>query len=267
MLRRNYKGIDSKFTKIQNVIEKVRNSVFDQLPFTETDKEKLENFCYLLISKDEITDFYTGMVFAGYGENDIFPVCVEYLVENCFEGVLKCKKFREKNISSETVGSVIPFAQVNEVANILNGIHPDYQEELTDEMNKVFEPMPSMEMKNALKGLSKTKKLRIISALEKMKTEGQDNIIEKVKNKFKKYHTDSILQTVAMLPKDELANMAESLVNITSFVRKVSMDIESVGGPIDVAVISKKDGFIWIKRKHYFDRKYNPHFHQFGGLS
>ncbi len=35
---------------------------------------------------------------------------------------------------------------------------------------------------------------------------------------------------------------------------------ESVGGPIDVAVISKADGFIWIKRKHYFDPALNPRF-------
>jgi len=28
---------------------------------------------------------------------------------------------------------------------------------------------------------------------------------------------------------------------------------ETVAGPIDVAIISKGDGLIWIKRKHYFD--------------
>ena len=33
--------------------------------------------------------------------------------------------------------------------------------------------------------------------------------------------------------------MAESLVNLTSFKRRVTMDAETVGGPIDVAVISK----------------------------
>ena len=43
-------------------------------------------------------------------------------------------------------------------------------------------------------------------------------------------------------------------------MRKHSMDIESVGGAIDVAVISKKDGFVCIKRKHYFDMAYNHHF-------
>lgn len=54
--------------------------------------------------------------------------------------------------------------------------------------------------------------------------------------------------------------MAEALVNLTSFKRKISLEIETVGEPIDVAIISKGDGFIWIKRKHYFDPKINLRF-------
>jgi hypothetical protein len=29
---------------------------------------------------------------------------------------------------------------------------------------------------------------------------------------------------------------------------------------VDVAVISKSDGFVWIKRKHYFKKELNPQF-------
>jgi hypothetical protein len=69
-----------------------------------------------------------------------------------------------------------------------------------------------------------------------------------------------ILNTIGVLPLDELASMAESLVNLTSFKQRVSLEAETVGGPIDVAVISKGDGFIWIKRTRYFDSERNPHF-------
>lgn len=54
--------------------------------------------------------------------------------------------------------------------------------------------------------------------------------------------------------------MAEALVEITSLKRKVKDDSESVAGPVDVAVISKGDGFIWLKRKHYFEIEKNPYF-------
>jgi hypothetical protein len=59
-------------------------------------------------------------------------------------------------------------------------------------------------------------------------------------------------------PKDELGDMAEALVNLTKFRSRVTLERETVGGPIDVAVITKGDGFVWLKRKHYFDPKLNP---------
>lgn len=61
-------------------------------------------------------------------------------------------------------------------------------------------------------------------------------------------------------PIDELADVAESLVSLTSLKRRVSMQLETVGGPVDVAVISRGDGFVWIKRKHYFQPEANQHF-------
>lgn len=76
----------------------------------------------------------------------------------------------------------------------------------------------------------------------------------------KKRHIAPIMSAVGALPQDELAAMAESLVNLTSFKRRVSIESETVGREIDLAVISKGDGFIWIKRKRYFDASKNPHF-------
>ena len=82
---------------------------------------------------------------------------------------------------------------------------------------------------------------------------------QKELNAFREhYFIRPVTRTVSLLPKDELAAMAEALVNLTSFKQRVTIGTETVGGPIDVAVISKGDGFIWIKRKYYFDRQLNP---------
>jgi hypothetical protein len=68
------------------------------------------------------------------------------------------------------------------------------------------------------------------------------------------------MDIVESLQKSDLAEMAEALVNLTSFKRHISKESETVGGPTDVAIISKGDGFIWKKRKHYFDVDLNKHF-------
>jgi len=56
----------------------------------------------------------------------------------------------------------------------------------------------------------------------------------------KEKHLDPILQSIEFLPKNELAHVAASLVNLSSFQKRMSIgEDETVGGPIDVAVISK----------------------------
>jgi len=62
------------------------------------------------------------------------------------------------------------------------------------------------------------------------------------------------------MPKDELAKMAQALVNLTAIKRRSTPSAETVGGPTDVAVITKGDGMVWIDRKHYFDSSLNPGF-------
>ena len=55
---------------------------------------------------------------------------------------------------------------------------------------------------------------------------------------------------VSALPRQDLAKMAEALVNLTAFLMRMTADQdETVAEPIDVALLSKGDGFIWIKHK------------------
>ena len=51
--------------------------------------------------------------------------------------------------------------------------------------------------------------------------------------------------------------MAELLVKITALNYKVSFNLDMVGGEINVAVISKWDGFVWIKKEEYYDKDLN----------
>ena len=73
-------------------------------------------------------------------------------------------------------------------------------------------------------------------------------------------YINKLIDIVAFLSKEDLADMAESLVRITSIKCHVSSYQDSVGGPVDVAVITKGDGFVWLKRKQYFPRKLNPNY-------
>ena len=54
----------------------------------------------------------------------------------------------------------------------------------------------------------------------------------------------------ACSPLVDLACIADALVSLTAFLMRMSADkTETVTGPIDVALLSKGDGFVWVKHK------------------
>jgi hypothetical protein len=100
--------------------------------------------------------------------------------------------------------------------------------------------------------------------MDKKALEAESAFLRGLNNQaFEKIRSQSqteIEDMVEFMPKPELAKMAEALVNLTSIKRHVSRGMETVGGPIDVAVISQSEGFVWVKRKHYFPAELNSRY-------
>ena len=81
--------------------------------------------------------------------------------------------------------------------------------------------------------------------------------IERLKEDVEKYISDEserydrpLMAAVSALPRQDLAKIAEALVSLTAFLKRMAADQdETVAEPIDVAILSKGDGFIWVKHK------------------
>ena len=139
---------------------------------------------------------------------------------------------------------------------ILKGIEPKLQQLIAELTSKVIKE----NIKQVASVVGKTNKVlaKNISAIN----------IQPVLDLFRKNlnaliesnHVVPLISTIAILQKEDLAEVAENLIYLTSLIRRITPDKESVGGPIDVALLSKGDGFIWIKRKHYFDETLNKNF-------
>ena len=60
------------------------------------------------------------------------------------------------------------------------------------------------------------------------------------------------------MPIQDAIRLAEFLVNLTIQVSRYMPGAQVVGGPIEVAVITKHEGFKWVRRKHYYPQELNP---------
>ena len=60
------------------------------------------------------------------------------------------------------------------------------------------------------------------------------------------------------MPLQDAIDLAEFLVDLTIQFSRFIPGAPTVGGPIEVAAISKHEGFRWIQRKYYYNRELNP---------
>lgn len=233
---------------------------FRGLNISSETEEVIKDYCFECLCREYFDDF-SGVVIAGFGEDELFPSLVEYEIEGMAIGnFLKHRIGQVTQIGFDaSSAAIVPFAQKEMVHSFLRGIHPDIHEFLDAYLTATFDKY-ELQIMTSLAGVEKLD----FADFNKKLVSAKDVILKELKKDLRdrqsKHHVDPVLDAVEVLPKDELAAMAESLVNLTVLKRRMSTDEETVGGPIDVAVISKGDGFIWIKRKHYFTKDLNPRY-------
>jgi hypothetical protein len=240
----------------------IQKTVFERLPVSLSTRRKLLWIAAHLFTKFPQGVAHTGMsgvVFAGFGRNETFPALRSYIMDGMTLNRVKYSNHTETSIGMNADASVTPFAQSDAVETFMEGVAPDYRSALLADFRKLLKDLTDLII-SSVPNASKKGMARLDASL----TKANHGLLQKYRNGLDKYSEEHywkpVVQVVGMLPKDELAAMAETLINLTSFKRRMSMEAETVGGPIDVALISKGDGLIWVKRKHYFRRDLNPHF-------
>jgi len=198
----------------------------------------------------------SGVIVAGFGADEIFPSMVSLHVYDIVADRIRMTWEPAKGIDASNSGWVMSFAQQEMVRLFMEGVDPTLDGFVRAVVEKLYRSLPE-EFAKCIGVQLDTEQRRGLDALvSAMLPKMWQGLLTYRQEHF----TSPVTEIVSHLPKDELAAMAEALVNLTSFRRRVTRDAATVGGPIDVAVITKGDGFVWIRRKHYFDPALNPRY-------
>ena len=219
----------------------------------------LSNVATSLVSKVE-TNFSSGVIFAGYGKNDAYPAVYSVNVNGYVCDMLK---YYDANngaiVGGLDTGHVVSFAQTDVSDRLLEGVDPSFINKTASFLSDSIDVIAPQLVEALIPGRPRGRQQRedkvraILSAIEGV-------YVKKAAVKFRKEFRKEFEGMIAMMPKMELIELAEALISITAIERKATTDQGTVGGPIDVAFISKHEGFVWIKRKHYFDPHLNPRY-------
>lgn len=251
--------IQTHSPRFLEVIRATLEEIYDEID-PEAINELIDGLCYYFYS-DFTIGSDSGIVISGFGDNEIFPQITSLRIQGFFDDTAKyyredSKTFDKGNSSFDD--RVIPFAMDDMIHAFMTGIDPEIQGFLNTRSTEMLDKLAD-DIGEALERAEVTDK--VAPELIKKMTESTRNNFFRELDEFKaENHIAPVTSMLRFLPKDELAEMAETLVSLIAFKKKVTSVTESVGGPIDVAIITKGDGFVWIKRKYYFDPKLNQHY-------
>lgn len=240
----------------QREFEDALDVSFEKLPLNTSHKKILQEMFVLFFHKLVVHNGISGVVIAGFGKTENYPVLINLTVDGMVSNHLRYTRV-ERKITPTMGAAIVPFAQMDMISMFVEGIDPRLEEILNYSLTELFTKYPQRLFELISQHVEKD-----ISSLTQEVAQQAQNIGQEFIKTFTDYRRANfvrdIIESVRVLPLEELSGLAESLVSLTSLRRRMSQDYETVGGPVDVVVLSKGDGLVWIHRKRYYDSALNP---------
>ncbi|CAJ4042266.1 Uncharacterised protein [Burkholderia pseudomallei] len=193
---------------------------------------------------------YTGIVVAGYGDKDYFPAYSELRYYGFLLDRLVVEEVQKQAIDHSADAVIQAFAKKSMVDTFLSGFAPEVWNTVTGLFRTHVGQM--------IAGLNLPAPTAAAARAMLPQTEGE--FARAWSEEVWRRHYAPLNSVISGLPPSEMAELAETLVMLESLKEKVTQRTQSVGGPVDVAVITKAEGLVWIKRKHYFSPELNPRY-------
>jgi len=217
-----------------SVLEKLEGHLFTHVALTQELRHKLRLTVKHMYTREWFApNSQSGIVFAGMGETEPFPAILQYNIGSVAAATLHYSLENAASISREDSAIVVPFAQSDMIDMFYRGI----DENLEDKLEGIVAHALTTE-------LGKTPNKLTQSQVECVKKRFSKTLNDEIDKKYE----GPLIESVDALPKHDLAKMAEALVNLTALKRRMSVNQrETVGGQVDVAILAKGEGFVWVK--------------------
>jgi hypothetical protein len=196
----------------------------------------------------------TGLVFAGFGDHEVFPSICEYESWGLLAGRHAGHRVGGYSITHELPAWLGSFAQTDMCDTFHLGISGDVYASLMGSINEGLQAFG----REIIAAVGETEST--VADFDAMVQKSRQSIGETIMANARREHSMPLRRVLGVLPVDEMAELAETLINLQSLKEKVTKKSETVGGPVDVAIITKNEGLIWVKRKHFFDMSLNSRF-------
>lgn len=210
------------------VAEKVRY-IMDELPIGEKSIEKLIDWSYLIIARNQRFErMDSDLGFVGFGSDEAFPSVVRLFCRGIYGGSLRATQLSHRSLEPVNMSSsIFYFAQDDSMWGFVNGLNESVQKKYRDVITSKVEARWGAETEEFIG--------------EIIANEVDAVILDYTNETF----VQPLLRTISGMGLRGLADIAESLVGLQATSTYSKPGAATVGGLIEVATIDKVKGVVW----------------------
>ncbi len=211
--------------------------------------QRLRDIAVYCVVKDLFVEDVTGLVFSGLGSKDRYPSVVTCYLSAIVGGIAKRGRPMIDAIDGDVRSRIRVFAD-SEVTNAFSrGIDFNLERRLyggfrvmmhglVDQLIEAL-PLQDTELRESVRGRFQRDFVpKYFDTFHRMIAEYQQQAF-----------ISPILRVLEIAGRNELAETARDLVGLNVFKKRITAQKQTVGGAIDVAVVSREGGFQWWSRQ------------------
>ncbi|HWA30174.1 MAG TPA: hypothetical protein VG867_03720 [Rhizomicrobium sp.] len=231
-------------------IEEIVAYGFGQFQLSQTAQQRLREIAVYAVVKDLFLEDVTGLVFAGFGEDERYPNLVTCFASAMVGGYLKRAEASADEIGTEIKSKIRVFAD-SEVTNaFIRGIDFNLERRLYGGFRMMMSGLVDQVIA-AFPGADAAQRNEVRA---KFQNAYVPRYFDAFRNMISDYQQQTfinpILRVLEIASRTELAETARELVGLNIFKKKIMAQKETVGGAIDVATITRENGFQWFSRQN-----------------
>jgi hypothetical protein len=219
---------------IQDDLEKDIEWVFDDVAFTEQSRDRARRIARLLVHKTEPFGSDATLSFAGYGKADFFPSMFRLTISGSLRGSIRAYAKDKVTISRANQVTISPLGMTDAIQSFLRGLSPQYRSAAHRALDAFADDVTEGEADRSA----------IADPLEQAHARLEESLDSIEWEEF----LQPMLDVVQTLPMAEMVRLADALVGLAA-LRQVVRGESSVGGPVDLAQLTRDGGFEWVRSK------------------